>query len=65
MEIKKLEKKTLFLFKRKSISGLSREQMRLIKGGDSTTTNEGDPPKPSTLPGCVENKPTTTVSLSL
>ena len=58
MQHKKLEKKTLFIFKKKSLIGLNKEQMRLIRGGDgntSPTTGGGL----STLPGCVEDKPTT------
>lgn len=38
MKNKKLEKKTVFLFKKKSIANLSKEQMRKINGGSNPTT---------------------------
>ncbi|MBT2559781.1 class I lanthipeptide [Pedobacter sp. ISL-68] len=59
MKNKKLEKRVQFIFKRKSITNLTKEQMRHVKGGDGPTTEI-----PSTLPGCVEDKPTlNTISL--
>ncbi|MFD2288976.1 hypothetical protein GJU39_15020 [Pedobacter petrophilus] len=43
MKTKKLEKKTVFLFKRTNLSNLTKEQMRKINGGDSTN-NDNDTP---------------------
>lgn len=42
MKNKKLEKKTQFIFKRKNIINLDKDQMRKIKGGYDPT-NGGDP----------------------
>jgi len=41
MKNKKLEKKTVFLFKKKNIFNLTQEQMRKIKGGDSIIDDRG------------------------
>ncbi|RLJ75157.1 hypothetical protein BCL90_3506 [Pedobacter alluvionis] len=55
MNNKKLVKRVQFIFKKKAIMNLTKEQMRNVRGGDGTITNPGGP---STDPGCVENKPT-------
>lgn len=36
MKTKKLEKKTVFIFKKNNLSNLTKEQMRRINGGDPT-----------------------------
>ncbi|MGN8056044.1 hypothetical protein ACTJKN_07220 [Pedobacter sp. 22163] len=54
MNNKKLTKRVQFVFKRKPIMNLTKEQMRQIYGGDTTGTTAGL----STEPTCVENKPT-------
>lgn len=44
MKNKKLEKKTLFVFKRNDFTHLTKEQMKKIIGGNSPTTNlSGEP----------------------
>lgn len=48
MKTKKLEKKTVFLFKRTNLSNLTKEQMRKINGGNPTGGND------SGLPGCQD-----------
>ncbi|KLT64762.1 MULTISPECIES: hypothetical protein [Pedobacter] len=61
MTNKKLKKTTMFIFKRKPAFHLSKEEMQKIKGGGGNTS---DDIPPSTLPGCVEDKPTLgTISL--
>lgn len=40
MKNKKLEKKTLFVFKKNNLTNLTKEQMRKIYGGDGPTTTE-------------------------
>ncbi|WP_426326004.1 hypothetical protein [Pedobacter sp. R-06] len=51
MKNKKLEKKTLFVFKRNNMTNLTKEQMRRINGGGETTTGgsglSGDPACPN------------------
>jgi hypothetical protein len=60
MKTNKLKRHTLFIFK-KQLAGLSKEEMKRVRGGNSPTTEN---PPLSTLPGCVEDKPTlNTVSL--
>jgi hypothetical protein len=62
MKNKKLEKRVSFIFKRKPSESLSKEQMRAVMGGNNPTDTVGG--GQSTLPGCVEDKPTLqTVSL--
>lgn len=51
MKTKKLEKKTVFLFKKNNLSNLTKEQMRNINGGDG----EGEI---STGQGCIGQKTT-------
>lgn len=53
MDNKKLIKRVQFVFKRKPIMNLTKEQMRQIYGGDTTVTTGL-----SSEPTCVENKPT-------
>ncbi|WP_157280234.1 hypothetical protein [Pedobacter borealis] len=40
MKIKKLEKKTVFVFKKNNLTNLTKEQMRRIYGGDSIITDD-------------------------
>ncbi|MFW0716127.1 hypothetical protein [Pedobacter sp. N23S346] len=39
MKTKKLEKKTVFLFKRKELVNLNKDQMRKINGGNGTNSD--------------------------
>ncbi|QXU40502.1 hypothetical protein [Pedobacter sp. D749] len=57
MKNKKLEKKTLFVFKKNNLTNLTKEQMRRINGGDHPTSNL------SGEPGC-ENKTINNQTLS-
>jgi len=41
MKNKKLEKKTLFVFKKNNLINLTKEQMRKIYGGETTTGGSG------------------------
>lgn len=45
MKNKKLEKKTLFVFKKNNLTNLTKEQMRRINGGDGTTSNLSGQPE--------------------
>jgi len=58
MKNKKLEKKTVFVFKKNNFTNLTKEQMRRIYGG-GTTEAGGDL---STNHGCVEQKTLVTIS---
>ncbi|MCX2494823.1 hypothetical protein OQX63_15145 [Pedobacter sp. PF22-3] len=57
MKNKKLEKKTVFIFKRNNMTHLTKEQMRRIYGG-GTTVDGGDI---STNQGCAEQKTLVTI----
>jgi ABC-type phosphate transport system substrate-binding protein len=59
MKNKKLEKKTLFVFKKNNLTNLTKEQMRRIYGGETTNGAGGDL---STNHGCVEQKTLVTIS---
>lgn len=41
MKNKKLKKKTVFVFKRNNMTNLTKEQMRKIYGGETTTGGSG------------------------
>jgi len=57
MKLKKLEKRIQFIFKRKNIVNLTKEQMRKINGGDNPTSGND-----SGLPGCQDVTNQATVS---
>jgi hypothetical protein len=58
MKNKKLEKKTLFVFKKNNLINLTKEQMRRIYGGETTTGGSGL----SGDPGCPNKTIANTVS---
>jgi len=61
MKNKKLEKKTVFVFKRNNMTNLTKEQMRRIYGGNGINESEAGG-NPSTLPGCDKTQAKTIVS---
>ncbi|MBE5318979.1 hypothetical protein IM793_07420 [Pedobacter sp. MR2016-19] len=61
MKNKKLEKKTLFVFKRNYFANLTKEQMRRINGGNRTNQLESAG-NASTLPDCDKTQAKTVVS---
>lgn len=57
MTNKKLTKRVQFVFKKKAIKNLTKEQMRNVRGGDGTKTTDGNP---SADPACtIVQLPTT------
>ena len=57
MKTKKLEKKTAFIFKNKSLSNLRADELHKINGGDRLVVEF------SMTPACVGNKTIKTVSV--